>query len=322
MKKAFITGVNGQDGSYLSELLLEKGYTVTGMVRRSSTNNLWRIQHLLDRPNFALAYGDLLDSGSLRRLITAIKPDEIYNLAAQSHVKISFDIPEYTMSASGTSVVSILDILREYRESKEVKFYQAGSSEMFGSTPPPQTESSIFSPRSPYACAKVMAHNAVVNYRDAYGIFAVNGILFNHESPRRGEDFVTRKIVKGAIDIKQGRSRELVLGNLNAKRDWGYAKDYVEAMWMMLQKKEPRDYVICTGRSISVRDFLALVFTQLDMNYNDFVRIDRNLFRPSEVDYLEGDYSKARTELNWSPKTTIEELSQIMIKEEYLRLNS
>jgi len=319
-KRALITGVNGQDGSYLSELLIEKDYVVYGMIRRSSTNNLIRIEHLINNPNFHLIYGDLLDTSSLTKMLYIGAPDEIYNLAAQSHVRISFDIPEYTCNVTGLGALALLEATKNYNKqtNKKTRFYQASSSEMFGSTNPPQNEMSVFNPRSPYAVAKVMAHNAVTNYRDAYDLYAVSGILFNHESPRRGDDFVTKKIVRAAVNIKRGIQNELRLGNLEAKRDWGYAKDYVEAMWLMLQQDRPDDYVICTGKSISVEHFCEIVFKQLDLDYRKYVVIDQNLFRPTEVDYLQGDATKAKTYLGWQPKTNIEELAQLMVESELL----
>lgn len=320
LKRALITGVNGQDGSYLSELLLEKDYVVYGMIRRSSTNNLMRIEHLINNPNFHIIYGDLLDTSSLTKMLYLGAPDEIYNLAAQSHVRISFDIPEYTCNVTGLGALALLEATKNYniQTNRKARFYQASSSEMFGSTNPPQNEVSVFSPRSPYAVAKVMAHNAVTNYRDAYDLYAVSGILFNHESPRRGDDFVTKKIVRAAVNIKRGIQDELRLGNLEAKRDWGYAKDYVEAMWLMLQQDQPDDYVICTGKSISVKNFCEIVFKQLDLDYRNYVVIDQNLFRPTEVDYLQGDAAKAKTYLGWQPKTSIEELAQLMVESELL----
>jgi len=290
------------------------------MLRRSSTNNTKRINHLLNNPNFHIVYGDLLDTSSLMKTLYAAEPDEIYNLAAQSHVRISFDIPEYTSSVTGLAAISLLEVTKNYNSqtNKKARFYQASSSEMFGSTNPPQNELSVFSPRSPYAIAKLMAHNAVINYRNAYNLYAVSGILFNHESPRRGDDFVTKKIVKAAVNIKRGMQNELRLGNLEAKRDWGYAKDYVEAMWLMLQQNQPDDYVICTGESISVKHFCKMVFEQLDLDYHNYVVIDHNLFRPTEVDYLLGDATKAKINLRWEPKTSIKELAQLMVESELL----
>ena len=290
------------------------------MIRRSSTNNLMRIEHLINNPNFHIIYGDLLDTSSLTKMLYLGAPDEIYNLAAQSHVRISFDIPEYTCNVTGLGALALLEATKNYniQTNRKARFYQASSSEMFGSTNPPQNEVSVFSPRSPYAVAKVMAHNAVTNYRDAYDLYAVSGILFNHESPRRGDDFVTKKIVRAAVNIKRGIQDELRLGNLEAKRDWGYAKDYVEAMWLMLQQDQPDDYVICTGKSISVKDFCEIVFKQLDLDYRNYVVIDQNLFRPTEVDDLQGDAAKAKTYLGWQPKTSIEELAQLMVESELL----
>ena len=318
-KTALITGVTGQDGSYLSELLIEKGYTVHGMVRRSSTVNTWRIDRLLEEEyadRFSLHYGDLSDANSLRRLIDLTQPDEIYNLAAQSHVRVSFDQPEYTSDATGIGVLRLLEAIRASTQyaPRTIRFYQAGSSEMFGSANPPQYEGTRFQPRSPYACAKVYAHYQTVNYRESYGMFASNGILFNHESPRRGETFVTRKITLAAARIKLGLQKKLLLGNLDAKRDWGFAGDYVEAMWRMLQHDRPDDFVVATNRAISIRDFLALAFGHLDLDWQDFVEIDERFYRPAEVDYLLGDYGKAKRELGWEPKHDVAALARMMVE--------
>jgi len=324
MKTALITGVSGQDGSYLAELLLSKGYTVHGVVRRASTVNTSRIDHLL-RPEFddrfLIHYGDLSDATSLRHLMDLCQPDEVYNLAAQSHVRVSFDQPEYTADVTGTGVIRLLEAIRAASQygSRQVRVYQAGSSEMFGSARPPQGEDTRFEPRSPYACAKVFAHYQVINYRESYGMFASNGILFNHESPRRGETFVTRKITRAAARIKLGLQKELALGNLDAKRDWGFAGDYVEAMWRMLQHDEPGDFVVATGHAISIREFLGLAFGHLDLDWQDFVKIDPRFYRPAEVDFLQGDYSKTERVLGWAPKTDIASLAKMMVESD-LRL--
>lgn len=317
-KTALITGVTGQDGSYLSELLIKKGYQVHGMVRRSSTVNTWRIDHLLNEEftdRFSLHYGDLSDANSLRRLVDLTQPDEIYNLAAQSHVRVSFDQPEYTSDATGTGTLRLLEAIRTSTQyaPKTIRFYQAGSSEMFGSANPPQNEGTRFQPRSPYACAKVYAHYQTVNYRESYGMFASNGILFNHESPRRGEAFVTRKITLAAARIKLGLQKKLVLGNLDAKRDWGFAGDYVEAMWRMLQHDHPDDFVVATNKAISIRGFLSLTFEHLELDWQDFVEIDERFYRPAEVDYLLGDYSKTLRDLGWSPTHDVAALAQMMV---------
>ncbi|NIJ38698.1 GDPmannose 4,6-dehydratase [Sphingopyxis panaciterrae] len=318
-KRALITGVTGQDGSYLSELLLEKGYQVHGMVRRSSTANTLRIDHLLEEEyhnRFSLHYGDLSDANSLRRLVDLTQPNEIYNLAAQSHVRVSFDQPEYTCDATGTGVLRLLEAIRASTQyaPRTVRFYQAGSSEMFGSAKPPQSEETRFEPRSPYACAKVYAHYQTVNYRESYGMFASNGILFNHESPRRGETFATRKITLAAARIKLGLQKKLFLGNLDAKRDWGFAGDYVDAMWRMLQHDHPDDFVVATNKAISIREFLALTFQHLDLNWEDFVEIDERFYRPAEVDHLLGDYSKTQRDLGWSPTHDVSSLAKMMVE--------
>lgn len=318
MKKALITGITGQDGSYLAELLLEKGYQVHGIIRRhSSITNSLRIDHLINDPEINgvrlfLHYGDLFDGSALHRLIEKIAPNEIYNLAAQSHVRVSFDIPEYTGDIVGIGTTRILEAIRDTRVN--TKFYQASSSEMYGLVQEvPQKETTPFYPRSPYACAKVYSYWITVNYRESYGIHASNGILFNHESPRRGETFVTRKITRGLGDIVAGRSKELRLGNLDAKRDWGYAKDYVEGMWLMLQQEKPDDYVLATGETYSVKDFLIEAFTQKGLNWEDYVVIDSKYFRPAEVELLIGDYSKAKKQLGWEPKVKFKELVKMMV---------
>ena len=325
MKTALITGVTGQDGSYLSELLLNKGYEVHGVVRRSSLFNTDRIDHLHvgDDPNdrFHLHYGDLSDAGALRNLLDEVAPDEVYNLGAQSHVRISFDQPEYTADVTGVGVLRLLEAIRSFMKHNgtSVRFYQAGSSEMFGSAHPPQSESTRFEPRSPYACAKAYAHYQVINHREGYGLFATNGILFNHESPRRGETFVTRKITRAATRIKLGLQETLALGNLDARRDWGFAGDYVEAMWRMLQHDEPGDFVVATGESITIRDFLGLVFGALELDWERYVTIDPRYFRPAEVDYLHGDPSKAREALGWAPTVDVRALATMMVESD-LRL--
>jgi len=317
MKKAFVTGITGQDGSYLAQLLLDKGYEVHGLIRRSSTFNTDRIDHLYrdshepDAKLF-LHYGDLSVSGQLMDLLAAINPDEIYHLGAQSHVRVSFDMPEYTGDITGLGTLRILESIR--KTGIKTKFYQASSSEMFGAAPPPQNENTPFQPRSPYAAAKVYAYHIVQNYRDAYGIFATNGILFNHESPRRGETFVTRKITRAATQIKLGIRDKLYLGNLEAKRDWGFAGDFVEAMWLMLQQEKPDDYVIATGETHSVREFAEKVFAKLDLDYARHVVIDPRYFRPTEVVVLLGDASKARNTLNWQPKVTFDQLIDMMVE--------
>jgi GDPmannose 4,6-dehydratase len=318
-KRALVTGITGQDGSYLAELLLKKGYEVYGVVRRSSSVEKTRIEHIYQEPHLSkiplfLEYGDLSDGSSLRRLLTKIKPDEIYNLAAQSHVRISFDQPEYTADVVGMGVLRLLEAVRDYilTADNPVRFYQASSSEMFGSAPPPQNERTPFHPRSPYAVAKVSAFWHTVNCREAYGMHCSNGILFNHESERRGENFVTRKITRAAGRIKAGLQNQLYLGNLDAKRDWGYAGDYVEAMWLMLQQNTPDDYVIATGQSRSIREFLQAVFGRLELDWQKFVEIDPYYYRPAEVDALCGDASKAAKQLGWTPRTTFEKMVQLM----------
>ncbi len=316
MKKAFLTGITGQDGSYLAELLLGKGYEVHGLIRRPSTFNTDRIDHLyrdFHDPNtrLFLHYGDLSVSGQLMDLLHSTAPDEIYHLGAQSHVRVSFDMPEYTGDITGMGTLRILEAIR--KTGIKTKFYQASSSEMFGAAAPPQSEKTIFQPRSPYAAAKVYAYYIAQNYRDAYGIFASNGILFNHESPRRGETFVTRKITRAATQIKLGLKEKLYLGNLDSKRDWGFAGDYVEAMWMMLQQEKPDDFVIATGETHSVREFAQKVFAKLGLDYNKYVIVDQRYFRPTEVDVLLGDSAKAKKILGWQPKINFENLIDMMI---------
>ena len=316
-KKALITGITGQDGSYLAELLLEKGYEVHGVIRRASTFNTSRIDHLYQDPHINgvqlfLHYGDIADSTNLIKLLYRVQPDEVYHLAAQSHVRVSFDIPEYTGDVTGLSTVRLLEAIRETGLTS--KFYQASSSEMFGqATEVPQRETTPFHPRSPYAVAKVYAYWATVNYRESYGTFACNGILFNHESPRRGETFVTRKITRGVARISAGLDKKLYLGNLDAKRDWGYAREYVAAMWLMLQQDEPDDYVIATGETHSVRDFLEEAFARVGLDWRVYVEIDPNYYRPAEVDVLVGDWSKAKKQLGWEPKTSFKELVALMV---------
>ena len=310
IKKALVTGITGQDGSYLAELLLEKGYEVHGLVRRSSSFNTWRVDRFRDR--LALHYGDLVDQNSLVRTLGTIQPDEVYNLASQSHVKVSFEMPEYTANVTGMGVLRILDAVREL--GLKTRFYQAGSSEMFGLVQEvPQTEKTAFHPRSPYGAAKVFGHWTAVNYREGYGLHVSNGILFNHESPRRGENFVTRKITMGVAAIKQGKARQLRLGNLDAKRDWGYARDYVEAMWLMLQRETPDDYVVATGETHSVREFLEEAFSYVGLDWREHVVVDPKYFRPAEVDLLLGDPGKARSVLGWRPTVSFVELVRLMV---------
>lgn len=316
-KKALITGITGQDGSYLAELLLTKDYEVHGIIRRSSSFNTGRINHLYQDPHIMgnrlfLHYGDLSDASNINQIVKAIKPDEIYHLGAQSHVRVSFDMPEYTGDVTALGTLRLLDAIRESGIS--TKFYQASSSEMFGTAPPPQNEQTPFHPRSPYAVAKVYAYWATVNYREAYGIYGCNGILFNHESPRRGETFVTRKITRAIANIIAGKQDKLYLGNLDAKRDWGYAPEYIEAMWLMMQQPQADDYVIATGENHSVREFLDETFGLLGLNWQDFVEIDPRYFRPSEVDNLLGDISKAKQAFGWQPKTNFKELAKIMVE--------
>jgi GDPmannose 4,6-dehydratase len=315
-KRALITGISGQDGSYLAELLLEKGYEVHGIIRRSSSFNTDRIDHLYTDPHeqgvrLFTHYGDLSDSVALVKLLYELQPDEIYHLGAQSHVRVSFDIPEYTFDITGSGTVRLLEAIRE--AGVRTRFYQASSSEMFGAAPPPQNEETPFHPRSPYAVAKVASYWATVNYREAYDLFAVNGILFNHESPRRGETFVTRKITRAVARIAAGLQDKLYLGNLDAKRDWGYAPDYVEAMWMMLQADEPDDFVIATGETHSVREMAEVAFARRGLDPDEHVEIDPKYYRPSEVDHLLGDASKAKEKLGWEPKVRFKELVELMV---------
>lgn len=317
MKRALITGISGQDGSYLAELLLAKGYEVFGLVRRSSSFNTSRIDHLYQDPHdqdvrLRLVYGDLNDASSLNRVLRQVKPNEIYNLGAQSHVRVSFDIPEYTGEVTGLGCVRLLEAIREAE--LPCRFYQASSSELYGKVvETPQTESTPFRPRSPYACAKAYAFYVTVNYRESYGLHASNGILFNHESPRRGETFVTRKITRAAARIKYGVQEKLFLGNLDAQRDWGFAGDYVEGMWLMLQNDTPDDYVLATGETHSVREFLYEAFGALDLDWQKYVEIDPRYFRPAEVDRLLGDASKARSVLGWKPRVAFRELVRMMV---------
>ena len=316
MKKALITGITGQDGSYLAEFLLQKGYQVFGIVRRSSSINTGRIDPIYEEPQalhkkLTLVYGDLNDASSINRIIQTVRPDEIYNLAAQSHVKVSFEIPEYTSEVTGLGTLRILEAIRE--TGVHTKFYQASSSELYGRTEDvPQSETTPFKPVSPYAVATLFAYWTTVNYRESYGLYACNGILFNHESPRRGETFVTRKITRAIAKIKLGLQDKLYLGNLDAKRDWGYAKDYVEPMRLMLQQKKADDFVIATGQTHTVREFLKEAFGYVGLDYKKFVRIDKRYFRPLEVNILHGDYSKAKKKMGWRPKTSFKELVHIM----------
>ncbi|MGQ0568795.1 MAG: GDP-mannose 4,6-dehydratase [Armatimonadota bacterium] len=321
MPRALITGITGQDGSYLAERLLARAYEVHGIIRRASTFNTDRLEHLYRDPHdpdarLRLHYGDLTDSSGLRVLLERVQPDEVYNLGAQSHVRVSFDQPEYTADVVALGTLRLLEALRDYqgRTGHRVRFYQAGSSEMFGNAPPPQTEETVFRPRSPYGVAKAYAHWQVVNYREAYGLFAANGILFNHESPRRHETFVTRKITRAATRISLGMQERLYLGNLDARRDWGHAEDYVEAMWMMLQHHEPDDFVIAMGESRSVRGFLGAVFGRLDLEWEKYVVIDPRYLRPTEVDRLEGDASKAGRVLGWRPRRSFDDLVREMVE--------
>jgi GDPmannose 4,6-dehydratase len=326
-KRALITGITGQDGSYLAELLLSKGYEVYGVIRRSSSFNTERLDPIYQDPHVAdyklrLVYGDLDDASSLNRALRTVKPDEIYNLGAQSHVRVSFDVPEYTASTVALGTLRLLEAIRESGLDKTVRFYQASSSEMFGGAKPPQSEATPFEPRSPYACAKVFAHQLCQNYREAYGMFICCGILFNHESPRRGIPFVTRKITRAAARIRHGLDKKLYLGNLDAKRDWGFAGDYVEAMWLMLQQPKPDDYVVATGESHTVREVLDISFGALDLDWSKYVEIDPRYFRPTEVDHLHGDPSKAKRVLGWKPKVSFKGLIEMMVRadEEDVRL--
>ncbi|MFN2589026.1 MAG: GDP-mannose 4,6-dehydratase [Actinomycetota bacterium] len=314
--RALITGVTGQDGSYLAELLLSKGYDVHGLIRRSSSFNTHRLDPIYRDPHesgvrFLMHYGDLSDSGSLVNLIRELEPDEIYHLGAQTHVKVSFEIPEYTADATGMGTIRMLEAIRA--SGVDTRFYQASSSEMFGATPPPQNEQTPFYPRSPYGVSKLFAYWAAVNYREAHGLFATNGILFNHESPRRGETFVTRKITRAVARIKTGIQQELYLGNLDSKRDWGYAPDYVDAMWRMLQQETPEDFVIATGEAHTPREFCELAFGHVGLDWERYVEVDPRYFRPTEVDYLLGDASKAKAVLGWEPTVRFEELVRLMV---------
>ncbi len=313
---ALITGVTGQDGSYLAEFLLEKGYEVHGLIRRASAFNTHRIEHLFQDPHeknvkFHLHYGDMSDGAGLTNLINSIKPAEIYNLAAQSHVKVSFSMPHYTANVDGIGAITILEAIRS--AGLDSRFYQASTSELYGSTPPPQNEETKFHPRSPYAAAKLYAYWATINYREAYGIHATNGILFNHESPRRGETFVTRKITRAVAAIKKGKQKELFLGNLDAVRDWGYAKEYVEGMWLMLQQDKPDDYVAATGIGSTIRDFCRVSFEHAGLDWQEFVKFDEQYLRPTEVDALIGDPAKAKRQLGWEAKTHWRELAELMV---------
>ena len=320
MKKALITGITGQDGSYLAEFLLEKGYEVHGIVRRASTFNTSRLDHLykdplLDDTRLYLHYGDLADAVQMVKLLYQLQPDEIYNLGAQSHVRVSFDVPEYTGDVTGLGAVRILEAVREAGLVEKVRYYQASSSEMFGKVQEvPQKETTPLWPRSPYGCAKVFAHWLTINYRESYGLHASSGILFNHESPRRGETFVTRKITRAATRIKLGLQNKLILGNLDAKRDWGYAKEYVEAMWLMLQQEKPDDYIIATNETHTVQEFLDETFAYLGLDSKEYVGFDEKYARPAEVDLLIGDAAKAKEKLGWEPKTTVEELAAMMVE--------
>ncbi len=320
-KRALITGITGQDGSYLSELLLEKGYEVHGIIRRTSTINTDRIDHLYvdphnDNARLFLHYGDLTDGTTLRRILEEVKPCEVYNLGAQSHVRVSFDSPEYTADAVGMGVLRLLEAIRDYqhRTGEDVRFYQAGSSEMYGKVMAvPQTEDTPFYPRSPYACAKVYGHWQTINYRESYNMFACNGILFNHESPRRGETFVTRKITRAIARIIAGQQKVLYMGNLDSKRDWGYAKDYVKAMWLMLQQEQPDDYVVATGETHEIKEFLDIAFGYVNLDWNQYVEFDERYLRPAEVDLLIGSPAKAKAKLGWEPTITFENLVKLMV---------
>lgn len=317
MKKALVTGITGQDGSYLAEFLLKKGYEVYGIIRRSSSFHTGRIDHLYkdphDKPKLKLVYGDLTDGGNLSSILNDVEPHEVYNLGAQSHVRVSFDQPVYTVNTDGLGTLRLLEAVREMK--KPAKFYQASSSEMYGKVREvPQTENTPFHPRSPYGCAKVYGYFQTINHRESYGMFTCNGILFNHESPRRGETFVTRKITRAATRIKLGLQDKLYLGNLDAKRDWGFAGDYVEAMWLMMQADTPDDYVIATGQTHSIRDFLDIVFGLLELDWKKYVDKDPRYFRPAEVDILLGDASKAKEILNWQPKVNFSQLAEMMVE--------
>jgi GDPmannose 4,6-dehydratase len=321
MLKAFITGITGQDGSYLAELLLEKGYEVHGLIRKASTFNTSRIDHLFKDPHESgnhlhLHYGDVTDAAGMTNLIRTIAPDEVYNLAAQSHVMVSFSMPTYTGNVDALGTVTLLEAIRS--SGLQSKFYQASTSELFGSTPPPQNELSRFQPRSPYAAAKLYAYWVTINYREAYGIHATNGILFNHESPRRGETFVTRKITKAVASIVAGKQKKLFLGNLDSIRDWGYAKEYVESMWLMLQQEKPNDFVVATGIGATIRDFCEQSFSRVNLDWQKYVELDARYIRPTEVDALIGDNSKIRTDLGWSPKTDWKNLANLMVDADLL----
>jgi len=316
MKKALITGITGQDGSYLAELLLSKGYEVHGIIRRSSTFNTGRIDHIYVDPHskgvrLFLHYGDISDAEQINNIVFNIKPDEVYHLAAQSHVRVSFDIPEYTGDVTALGTTRILEAIR--RSKQKIKYYQASSSEMFGAAKAPQSEKTPFQPQSPYACAKVYSYWMAKNYREAYGIFACNGILFNHESPRRGETFVTRKITRGLVNILSGKQKYIYLGNLDAKRDWGFAPEYVEMMWLMLQQPKPDDYVVGTGESHSVKEFIDKAFKYVGLDWKKHIRIDKRYFRPNEVDCLKADIRKAKKQLHWQPKIKFSSLVKIMV---------
>lgn len=324
MKRALITGVTGQDGSYLAEFLLDKGYEVHGVIRRSSTFNTSRIEHLYEDPHekdakFFLHYGDITDGVGISNLVRELKPDEIYNLAAQSHVKVSFEMPDFTAQVDAVGTIRLLEAIRAAEI--DTKFYQASTSEQFGSTPPPQSEVSLFAPRSPYAAAKLYSYWVIRNYREAYGLHATNGILFNHESPRRGETFVTRKITMAAAKIKLGLQQKLYLGNLDAVRDWGYAPEYIESMWMMLQQDHPDDYVVATGIGATVRQFCQAAFDFLDLDYLDFVETEDRYIRPTEVDALIGDSSKAESILGWKAKTHWKELAELMVASDLAKIS-
>lgn len=315
-KVALVTGVTGQDGSYLAELLLNKGYEVHGLIRRSSTFNTSRIDHIYEdphekNPKLFLHYGDLIDGVGLTNLVREVNPDEVYNLGAQSHVQVSFTMPQYTGQVDAVGAVGLLEAIRS--AGVNTRFYQASTSELFGSTPPPQNENSVFRPRSPYAAAKLMAYWCTVNYREGYGMHATNGILFNHESPRRGETFVTRKITRAVAAIASGSTKKLFLGNLDAVRDWGYAKEYVESMWLMLQRDKPSDYVVATGVGATVKDFAEAAFARVGLNWEDHIEVDEKYIRPTEVDALIGDPSKATKELNWKATTHWKELAELMV---------
>ncbi len=325
MRKAIITGIAGQDGSYLAELLLDKGYEVHGVIRRSSTAANPRLDAIYQDPQvddkrLFLHYGDQLDTSRMMQLLSSVQPDEFYNLAAQSHVRVSFDIPESTVDVTGMGALRVLEAIRLL--GLETRFYQASSSEMFGSTNPPQNELSVLHPRSPYACAKVLAHHCTINYRESYDMFAVSGILFNHESPRRGETFVTRKITRAVAAIVEGHQEALYLGNLDAKRDWGFAGDYVEAMWRMLQADTPEDFVIATGEAHSVQEFCELAFSHVGLNWQDYVKYDARYERPAEVDYLLGDPSKAKEKLGWEPQVSFPELVAMMVDSDLAALRN